>query len=118
MSAVSQAKIDVAEQVYDDARSLARRQSHDGESRRHHHSSVSDKSEHVSASTSKTEALDVCNIFTASDAADPFITILTGQQQSDVPLETAETRPEPPSSLPTIAEPVVVSSTPTSHAGN
>ena len=54
-------------------------------------------------------------IFTNID--DPFDTILSEQQRSDDQAEAGESRPEPPSTLPTIAEPVLVNSTPTSHAG-
>ena len=111
-SSSSGAKIDVAEQVYDDARSLARRQSHDGESRRHHHSSISERPEApVSIAATVPE---VCNVFTTSDIGDPFDTILTDQQQPD---EVPETRPEPPTTLPTIAVAEPLTSPPHSHAG-
>jgi hypothetical protein len=125
-------------QTYDDARSLARRQSYDGESRRHHHSSVSDRGDHLLSTSSETSP-HVCNIFATSNVTDPFDTILSEQQEEkethkrhhhrqekhhlQEELENYEekimetTGPDPPTSLPTIAEPVLFNTTPTSHSG-
>jgi hypothetical protein len=87
-------------QVYDDARSLARRQSYDGESRRHHHSSS--VSDHAPA-----DHAPVCHVF--SVAGDNFDTILSERQEST---------PEPrPTTLPAVASPEVIASTPNSRAG-
>ena len=113
----SEAKLDVAEQTFDDARSLQRRQSHDGESRRHHHLSKTDSSESHPAATQETlVATDpeasptICNLFATSNIIDPFDTILSDQKSG---IAQSEPVPEHPTSLPTISEPYLVSSTPT-----
>ncbi len=90
-------------QTYDDARSLQRRQSHDGESsRRHHHSSLSDKADSTTATSTTAATANesssspfVCNIFAASNVSDPFDTIISenANQSSEEPQKTVETRP-------------------------
>ena len=118
----SEAKLDVAEQTFDDVRSLQRRQSHDGESRRHHHLSKTDSLESHAAATQETEvAADpessptICNLFATSNISDPFDSILSGQKNENF---SSESVPEHPTSLPTISEPYLGSSSPTSRSGS
>lgn len=118
-AAHSEAELDVAEQTFDDVRSLQRRQSHDGEARRHHQSSESHatSTQETHAATDHESSPTIFNLFATSNVKDPFDIILSEQQKSgNLPSsEIVENRAEHPTSLPTISEPC---STPTSHAGS
>jgi hypothetical protein len=110
----SEAKLDVAEQTFDDARSLQRRQSHEGR----HNMSASEPhalstQEATVVSDNESSPPSICNLFATSNISDPFDTILSEQKSGNI-----ENRTEHPTSLPTISEPYLVNSTPASHPGS